>query len=520
MVLRPSLYASHLTDSSHPVSLWTRIVSLIVLLLVAGTLITGLTSLFLLQRTLLGTIDSDLNRGIDVLVDVAQKSERPMVAVNKYTSESSYSPVDFIVEFHRENGDLEQRIHRKEARIETPTIELPDLSLAEVKALEKHPFTVSDKNDQRWRVIATELPNAPQPSSVFLAIPLKSLDTNMRTMGMAVLITGSLVVLVGVGIGGYVTHRSLSPLQDMEIAAGHIARGDLGKRVPVTTSSYEVHHLSVSLNEMLVQIEKAFSSQAESEARATRSEAKMRQFVADASHELRTPLAVIRGFGELYRMGALHTDAEVESAIRRIEDEARRMGSLVEDLLRLARLEDNPHLELRPLNVMKTVMDSAQDLRALDPSRQVTICNLAGLPVSGDAEPVIVLADEASLRQVFSNLVGNTFRHTPSGTPVELTVGIQRDGMVAIEVRDHGPGISREERTRIFERFYRTDSSRQRPTGQGGGSGLGLSIATKIVEQHGGRISVHETAGGGAIFRVVLHPAPNGGRENNTSATG
>ncbi|MGQ4538589.1 sensor histidine kinase [Dermabacteraceae bacterium P7074] len=257
---------------------------------------------------------------------------------------------------------------------------------------------------------------------------------------------------------------------------------------------------------MLVQIEKAFSAQAVSEALATRSEAKMRQFVADASHELRTPLAVIRGFGELYRMGALKTDADVDSALSRIEDEAKRMGVLVEDLLRLARLEENPNVELRPLNVMAIVTDSAQDLRALDPSRQVTVCTLAGLPIAGKPNPIKALANEPSLRQVFSNLIGNTFRHTPNGTPVEILIGRQRDGLIAVEVRDHGPGIAIEERSRIFERFYRTDSSRQRPTGQGGGSGLGLSIAAKIVEQHGGQISVHETPGGGATFRIVLNP--------------
>ncbi|MGQ4575615.1 sensor histidine kinase [Dermabacteraceae bacterium P7006] len=471
----------------------------------SGTLATGLTSLFLLQRTLLANVDDDLYRGIDVIVDIAHKSEKPMAAVNKYTIEASYSPIDFVVEFHRDNGTLEQRIYSGKSSSDAATVNLPELSLSEVRELDKQPFTVS-KNNQRWRMIVTELPNANNPSSVYLAIPLKSLDTNMHIMGMAALVTGSLVVLIGVGIGSLVTRHALSPLQDMEVAAGQIARGDLSKRVPVTASSYEVRHLSISLNEMLVQIEKAFSSQAESEGLATRSEAKMRQFVADASHELRTPLAVIRGFGELYRVGALSTDAEVDSALRRIEDEAKRMGILVEDLLRLARLEENLNMELKPLDMMEIATDSAQDLRALDPSRQVTVCNLAGLPLADEAISVSALANEAALRQLFSNLIGNTFRHTPNGTPVEILVGRQRDGLIAVEVRDHGPGIAIEERSRIFERFYRTDVSRQRPTGQGGGSGLGLSIAAKIVEQHGGQISVHETPGGGATFRIVLKP--------------
>ncbi|MGQ4538590.1 HAMP domain-containing protein [Dermabacteraceae bacterium P7074] len=198
----------------------------------SGTLVTGLTSLFLLQRTLLGTVDKDLYRSIDLIVDIANKSEKPMAAVNKHTIEGAFSPIDFIVEFHRENGTLEQRIYRGESDSNKLVTHLPDLPLSEVRKLDKQPFTV-DVGDQRWRMIVAELPNASSPSSVYLAIPLKSLNSNMHTMGMAALITGSLVVLVGIGIGGMVTHRALSPLKDIEAAAGQIARGDLSKRVPV-----------------------------------------------------------------------------------------------------------------------------------------------------------------------------------------------------------------------------------------------------------------------------------------------
>lgn len=181
------------------------------------------------------------------------------------------------------------------------------------------------------------------------------------------------------------------------------------------------------------------------------------------------------------------------------------MGSLVENLLRLARLDDNPDLELRPLDISDAIFDAAQDLRALDPERRVMVVSLSGTPLTVQPHvPIGVLGDEPSLRQVILNLVGNTNRHTPKGSPVEIAAGLSRDGTVLVEVRDHGDGIPPDQRERVFERFYRTDESRQRSATQGGGAGLGLSIAATIVEQHKGRISVHQTPGGGATFRVEL----------------
>jgi two-component system OmpR family sensor kinase len=321
-------------------------------------------------------------------------------------------------------------------------------------------------------------------------------------------LVGTFVVLVGMGAGGYMAHRALEPLRDVERTAGQIVAGDLSRRVPVTNTSQEVYALSVSLNEMLVRLERSFAAQAASEEKSVASEARMRRFVGDASHELRTPLAAIRGFGELYRMGALGTDEDVAQAMRRIEDEARRMGSLVESLLRLARLDENPELDLYPVDLADALFDAAQDLRALDPSRRVMVVNLSGTPVTVDPHvPVGVMGDEPSLRQVVLNLVGNANRHTPKGSPVEIAAGSTPRGTTVIEVRDHGEGISDAEREKVFERFYRTDSSRQRSATQGGGAGLGLSIAASIVAQHHGTISVVDTKGGGATFRIEVPSA-------------
>ncbi|AXK44388.1 sensor histidine kinase [Brachybacterium saurashtrense] len=486
--------------TERPVSLWTRIVALISLLLVLGTVVTGSLSLFLLNRTLIQAVDTNLKSGMGEMLTLARHE---LAGDDDAVQKSTYTPVEYAVEIRDDAGrPIEQAlIHYGPGEV---SLDFPDLSDEQILQRGGRPFTVLDSAENRWRVIA--MVNAgPEGGSVYVALPLTGVDRTMHEMALIIVLVGTLVVLVGMGLGGYVTHRALEPLRDVESTASQIAGGDLSRRVPVTDTSLEVHDLALSLNEMLVRIEQSFAAQSASEERATRSEAKMRRFVGDASHELRTPLAAIRGFGELYRMGALRSDEDVSSAMRRIEDEARRMGSLVENLLRLARLDEKPELDLAPVDFTDALFDAAQDLRALDPGRQVMVTSLSGTPLSVQPHVAIgVMGDEASLRQVILNLVGNASRHTPKGSPVELAVGYTAPDRVRIEVRDHGEGIDDDQREKVFERFYRTDSSRVRSAGQGGGAGLGLSIAASIVEQHRGAIGVTETAGGGATFWVEL----------------
>ena len=486
--------------AERPVSLWTRIVALISALLVLGTVITGSLSLFLLNRTLIQSVDTNLQAGMGEMLSMAQHE---LAGDDDAIHHSPYTPVEYAVEVRDESGTTIERvlIHYGPG---DPTIPFPDLSDEQILQRGGRPFTVVDSSENRWRVIAM-LNSGPDRGSVYVALPLAGVDRTMHEMALVIVLVGTLVVLVGMGLGGYVTHRALEPLRDVEATASQIAGGDLSSRVPVTHTSLEVHDLSLSLNEMLVRIEQSFAAQSASEEHATRSEAKMRRFVGDASHELRTPLAAIRGFGELYRMGALPTDEDVASAMRRIEDEARRMGSLVENLLRLARLDENPDLALDPVDLTDALFDAAQDLRALDPGRQVMVVSLSGTPLSVQPHVSIgVLGDEASLRQVILNLVGNANRHTPKGSTVEIAVGYTSPERVRIEIRDHGEGIDDDQREKVFERFYRTDASRVRSATQGGGAGLGLSIAASIVQQHRGAIGVEETPGGGSTFWVEL----------------
>jgi two-component system OmpR family sensor kinase len=231
------------------------------------------------------------------------------------------------------------------------------------------------------------------------------------------------------------------------------------------------------------------------------SEERMRRFAADASHELRTPLVTIRGFSELYRHGALSTPEDVATAMGRIESEAKRMGTMVDDLLLLARIDEQRPLQQKPADLLLIANDAVVDTQASDRGRAISLTGLDGRPPG----PAPVLGDEAKLRQVVGNLVGNALRYTPEGTPIELAVGVRAsdDGtrQSVIEVRDHGPGVPDEEAARIFERFYRADTSRTRETG---GSGLGLAIVAAIVGAHSGTVRVAKTDGGGATLVVSL----------------
>jgi two-component system OmpR family sensor kinase len=276
----------------------------------------------------------------------------------------------------------------------------------------------------------------------------------------------------------------LLPLDRMGHVAGAIAGGDLSHRVRPTDPRTEVGRLGIALNGMLDRLERAF---AEREA----SQNRLRRFIADASHELRTPLASIRGYAELFRMGAARDPDEVEKAMRRIEEEAARMGVLVEDLLTLARLDQVPDVPHTELDVAPLARDAVDDARAMAPDRRIELRGDAAARVVGDAH---------QLRQVLGNLLRNALVHTPAGTPVEVTVE-EGGGEVRIEVRDHGPGLPTEDTEALFERFWRAEGGRERGRG---GAGLGLAIVAGIVDAHGGRVHADNAAGGGASFVVEL----------------
>ena len=355
---------------------------------------------------------------------------------------------------------------------------------------------VSEDGDTYWRVTAVSLPSG------LVLVAGGDLDRDDRVIGrlVAIEVVVGMVVLVALGLAGYgLVRSSLRPLAAVERTAQAIAAGDLSQRVAAGDDRTEVGRLSQALNGMLARIESAFRSQQASEEQARASEERMRRFVADASHELRTPLTSIRGFAELYRQGAVGSGADTARLMERIESEGARMGVLVEDLLQLARLDQQRPLSLTPVDVAELAGDAVHDARALQPDRPVSLLLDDSL-----TEVPVVLGDEARLRQVVGNLVTNALVHTPETAPVTVSIGEDTsDGgdRVVLRVTDGGPGMAPGDAARAFERFYRADASRSRVAG---GTGLGLSIVAALVAAHGGDVSLDTAPGRGATFTVRL----------------
>jgi two-component system OmpR family sensor kinase len=383
----------------------------------------------------------------------------------------------------------------------------------------------AQSGSQTWRVIAEPISYATMTSSgstqqvtgtLVVGADLGNVNSVISRLTIAELIVGGVIVCILAAAVVGVVRANLRPLLEIEETAEQIAAGHLNRRVPERDPRTEIGSLGRSLNLMLGQIETAFHAREESEAAAHRSEERMRRFIADASHELRTPLTAIRGFAEYYRQrgglaageageGGLAPE-DLERIMQRVEKEASRMGLLVEDLLLLARLDQQRPLARQPVDLLTLAADAVGDARLLAPDRAIELHVQPGAAF-------LVLGDEARLRQVIGNLMSNALTHTPDGTPVEVSIGSGPLGLradspeaaVILDVTDHGPGMAPEQARRVFERFYRADEARTRKTG---GSGLGLAIVAALVRAHGGIASVRTSPGHGATFRVALPLAP------------
>lgn len=347
------------------------------------------------------------------------------------------------------------------------------------------PFTTKAKEgDFRWRLVAVQ-DGSGQVAVVGLS--LEDVDGTIDRIRL-VQVFGTLAVLSALGlVSWWMLRLGVHPIEDMARTADAIAAGDLSQRVEHPGERTEAGRLGVALNTMLERIEDAFREREASEAR-------VRRFAADASHELRTPLTSIRGYAELWRAGGLRDGEELSDAMRRMEQEAARMGALVEDLLLLARLDQRRPLELTEVRLDAIAADAVQDARAVEPDR----------PIELVSKPVTVTGDEMRLRQVVANLLANIRAHTPAGTAVRVTVSAS-DGRARLEVADQGPGMAPEVAAKVFERFYRADKSRARARG---GTGLGLSIVAAIAEAHGGSADVNSQLGRGSTFVVDLPRTP------------
>ncbi|MEO6122021.1 MAG: HAMP domain-containing sensor histidine kinase [Acidimicrobiales bacterium] len=349
-----------------------------------------------------------------------------------------------------------------------------------------NPFTTPARSGGgSWRLMAVA-----DPPGRIVVVGV-SLDDVQATIGRIrdVQVAGTLAVLAALAmVSWWMLRLGVHPIEDMARTADAIAGGALSARVEHPGQGTEAGRLGIALNAMLERIEDAFRAREVSEER-------VRRFAADASHELRTPLTSIRGYAELWRAGGLRGDAELDDAMRRMEQEARRMGALVDDLLLLARLDQRRPLLRAPLRLDQIAADGVGDARAVEPDR----------PIHYAAEPVVVDADESHLRQVVANLLANTRAHTPPGTPVSVSVS-SGDGYGRLVVADDGPGMSPEVAAQVFERFYRADASRHRAAG---GTGLGLAIVEAVSQAHGGRVEVVSEPGKGSRFIVEVPLAPS-----------
>jgi two-component system OmpR family sensor kinase len=466
-----------------------RLIALLVVLLLVALTLTSIATSVMMRRQLMDSTDRDLR--------AAAGPTASQVLSQLFSRHQEGIPTNYAVRFMPTDGSAPYAVNPSGEQLHP---EIPNLTLSDPRVQHGTLFTVGSTDGvMRWRVVPGQLRDGSATFAV--AVPLRGVDTTVQRLLTFAILIGLAVIASCAIVGWYGVRRAFRPLTQIEDTAAAIAAGDLARRIPEPVTRDEVASLSRSLNAMLAHIEQSFSVREASEER-------MRQFVADASHELRTPLAAVRGYAELYRQGAVTSTEDVTGAMRRIEDESIRMGGLVEDLLVLTRLDSQRPLDRGPVDLTVLAADAVRDACALDPTRKVRLLALSG----DDLEPVTIDGDEARLRQVVTNLVGNAVNHTPAGTDIEIAVGNQASGRARLEVRDHGGGVDPVKARRVFERFYRADPSRGR--GNGGGNGLGLAIVAAIVGAHDGQVGVAATPGGGATFVVDL-PTANSQQEHS-----
>ncbi|MFC9915236.1 sensor histidine kinase [Streptomyces sp. NPDC127197] len=507
-------------------SLRSRVLLLAVVLLTAGFTTFALVTGNALRSYMEDRVDSQLRATAQVFAVLPPKvaetgaERQPPAGLADFSTDVLGNPV---ITYVAKDGTVESSIDSLAGANRTKEAQGPALSRLDTAAVAAHggrPFTVgSTKGEARWRVIAvprvtpaalpgaTATPSA-DSGSVVVATSMDQVNSTVGRMWQNYRITGLGLLAVLAVACWFAVRSGLRPLSRVEQTAAEIAGGDLSRRIPeLAGPNTELGRLAAALNGMLGQLETAFAARAESEARMSR-------FVADASHELRTPLAGIKGLTDLHRMGALPDREDIDATMDRIARESERLTRLVEDMLQLARLDEHalkvlgrptvrrapnspPGLDLAPADLRTLAADALHDVRALDPARAVTLTG-----PSGDGPPASApaLADEARLRQVVTNLVGNAVTHTAPGTAIRIGVGTV-GGHAVLEVADQGPGLTPNQSSRIFERFYRADTSRTRATG---GAGLGLAIVHSLVTAHGGHVKVDSTPGQGATFRILL----------------
>ena len=491
--------SSKLGTAWEQISLRTKLTALSVALIGILLAVSSFGTMALLRTYLVANVDTLLSSTAATLSheDPTQLEERLASRELRLPS----LPSDFYIGYVDQSGALLVGLVSSASDLDR----VPNLSsfnAVNVLATRGLPFEVDaqgnvtdDAGIDGWRMVA--VPLTTMPGSRVVALPT---NANGALLSQYASIGGSfgilLLLLSGLSIWLTIT-SALKPLREVERTATLVAEGDFSQRLIERPGDTEISRINRSLNTMLDGLENAFQDR-------SRTLEQMRRFVADASHELRTPLVSVRGYAELYRMGALKKPEQVAEAMGRIESEAIRMTGLVESLLTLARLDDAKEPPKTTTNLVTLAIDAAKDVHASSPKQSIAVFNTDGVPLT-EADEVLAKVDANAMRQVFTNLLANASRFSAKDGSIEIVLdGTARvDGYpwAIIEVRDHGEGIPEQLREKVFERFYRVDNSRNSETG---GSGLGLAIVSSIVRSHQGSIVALETAGGGATFRVAI----------------
>jgi two-component system OmpR family sensor kinase len=450
------------------------------LLVVLTSLVTAVLGTTLLRSYLLSRTDSQLR-------DFATAANRIVTKQQLQPSGSSRPaglPAQFLVEVVSADGQVSM------AGGPLGATDGPPLSAAQLSDTGT-PFTApgAGTSGTSWRVLVQPMSGG---GHLVIATNLGDINSTVTRLEIADAIAAAVAVVLLAGIGLPLVRASLAPLRRIEATAAAIAGGDLSRRIDHAPGNTEVGRLAEALDMMLASIETAYLARADGEARAVASQDRMRRFIADASHELRTPLTSVRGLAEYgLQQGDDASQEELLRLMGLVAREAGRMGQLVDDLLLLARFDAGRALDRRPVDLASIAAEAVQQARIV----------AVGRPIKLDAaEPVIVDADAGRLRQIIDNLIGNAVQHTPPETPVAVTVSSEA-GRGQLTVADRGPGMTQEQASHVFERFYRTDDARTRTRG---GAGLGLAIAASLAAAHGGELTVYTRPGEGAAFQLRL----------------
>ena len=481
------------------ISLRTKLTALSVALIGALLLVSSLGTISLLRTYLQANVDTLLTSTAATLSHEDPTMLEERLATKQLQLPSL--PTDFYIAYvDKDGGLLIGLVSSAGDSKDVPN--LSNFSATYVRMTQGVPFEVNqngvignDAGGSGWRMVA--VPLTTMAGSLVVALPTGANNALLSQYGLIGGGFGILLLLLS-GLSIWLTISSaLKPLNEVERTAEAVTEGDISQRLMERDGNTEIARLNRSLNTMLDGIETAMQDR-------SKTLDQMRRFVSDASHELRTPLVSVRGYAELYRMGALKKPEQIAEAMGRIESEAVRMTGLVESLLTLTRMDEATKVERTQVNMVSLCVDAAKDASVADGKRKIVITDIDGNLLADDAV-INANVDANSMRQVLTNLLANASRFSPIGAQIEIAVDNQASvngkQQLVLEVRDHGEGIPEQLRDKVFERFYRVDNSRNSETG---GSGLGLAIVSSIVARHDGSIVALETPGGGATFRVVI----------------